>query len=77
MEYSLNIINKSKTTEKVLSISYNCYNTYYSGRVHASNEYIKINRKNILNIKNFMVKIQHSLEYQNHIYIISWKRYKE
>ena len=71
MKYSLNRINKSTRTNKYNSVSYNCYETYCSGRAHGNIIYTKINNdKEILEIKNFTLKTAHSIAYEDHIYVI-------
>ena len=71
MKYSLNRINKSVKTNKYNSISYNCYDTYCSGRAHANIIYTKINNeKEIIEIKNFTIKTGHSIPYEDHIFVI-------
>ena len=71
MKYSLNRINRSRKTGKYNNISFNWYNSYC--RASASNECEKINDKEILYLKNFTIKIKHSLSANKHIFIIEEK----
>ena len=69
MKYSQNRVNRSKKTNKLSYISFNCYDTYCMGRASAEIKYKKINNKEILYIENFTLKKTHSLPFDKHIFI--------
>ena len=73
MNYSLNRANKSKKDNKIHSVSYNCYDTYFIGRASAILKYKKVGEIETLYIDNFTNKNNHSLNLVNHVYIISQK----
>ena len=71
MKYSVNRINKSTKTNKLNSVSFNCYDTYCAARAHANIIYTKYNdEKEIIEIKDFSIRIGHSIPYDKHIYVI-------
>ena len=71
MKYSVNRINKSSKTNKLNSISFNCYDTYCAARAHANIIYTKYkDEKEIIEIKDFSIRICHSIPYDKHIYVI-------
>ena len=71
MKYSANKFNKSRKNNKIISITYNCYDTYCSARGNAIVKYSKIQDKDKIVIENFILKINHSLPYEEHVYIIN------
>ena len=77
MKYSANKFNKSRKNNKIISITYNCYNTYCSARGNAIVKYSKIKDKDKLVIEHFIIKVNHSLPYEEHVYIINKKIEKD
>ena len=73
MKYSLNKFNISRKTNRINSISYNCYDTYCMGRANAIISYTKIDNKYSINIKQFIIRNNHSIDYNNHVFIINQK----
>ena len=73
MKYSCNKVNISRKTNRITSISYNCYNTYCMGRANAIISYSKIDKKYTINIKQFIIRNKHSIDYNNHVFIINQK----
>lgn len=69
MKYSVNGMNTSRKTNKLNSISYSCYDSFCSGRGHACIIYTKMNEKEIIELKDFKVTIEHSIPYEDHIYV--------
>ena len=56
MKYSCNKVNISRKTNRITSISYNCYDTYCMGRANAIISYSKIDKKYTINIKQFIIR---------------------
>ena len=73
MKSSLNRANKSKKDNKIHSVSYNCFDTYCTGRASAQIKYKNVGGTETLYIESFTIKNNHSLNWENHVYVISQK----
>ena len=79
MEYSANKFNKSRKNNKILSVMYNCYDAYCCGRGNVIVKYSKIDDKDKIEIENFIIKVDLSLQYdETRIYnkLKSLRRFK-
>lgn len=68
MKYSCNKYNISRKTNRINSISYNCYDIYCMGRDYAIITYSKIDNNYSININRFIIRNNNSIDYNNHVY---------